>query len=257
LARIEHGSIDVGGATIAYDAVGAGPPLVLIHGLSGSGRWFAHNVATLAERFRVYTVDLVGFGRSAGGLTAARGRPRFRLDQAADQLVTVFDVLGIERVSLVGHSMGGLIAAALAAEHPERVERLVLVDAAVLPTPNDRRFDRRAWGVMRSLPRTPRQLGWTIAGDALRAGSLGLGRAIRQLLGVDWTDKVRRIQSPTLIVWGELDTIVPPEVGRRLALDVPGARLVTLDGCGHVPMWERPEAFNTAVLAFLVGEETP
>ena len=105
--------------------VGTGPPLILLHGLAGSARWWARNIPALSRSFRVIAIDLPGFGASPRG-------HRLELDGVVDQLVGTMDALGIDRASVIGHSMGGLIAGGLAADRPERVERLVLVDAAFL-----------------------------------------------------------------------------------------------------------------------------
>src|SRR5581483_1554615 len=118
--RPERRRIAVGPATIAYEVAGSGPPVVLLHGLSGSSRWWRRNIGALAPHRRVYIVDLIGFG-------ASRGQARFVLAEAAGTLMRWLDLLGLARASLVGHSMGGLIAAELAADAPDRVDRLVLV----------------------------------------------------------------------------------------------------------------------------------
>ena len=116
----------VAGRPARYRVVGEGPPLVLIHGLSGSTRWWSRNLAALSARFEVYAIDLPGFGEN-------RRWGRFRLDDVPARLLDWLDVAGIARASFVGHSMGGFITADLAARAPERVDRLVLVgpDGAV------------------------------------------------------------------------------------------------------------------------------
>src|SRR4051794_39932286 len=124
--RLERRRAEIRSATIAYEVAGAGPPVVLVHGLSGSTRWWRRNIGALTPHQRVYVVDLIGFG-------ASRARHPFALSEAASFLARWLDHLGLERVSVVGHSMGGLIAAELAADAPDRVDRLVLVDPAALP----------------------------------------------------------------------------------------------------------------------------
>jgi pimeloyl-ACP methyl ester carboxylesterase len=242
----DHGRIGFEDSALVYEAAGQGPPLLLIHGLSGSSRWWSKNVGDLAKRFRVYTVDLQGFGRS-------RARGRFNLHLAAKHLVALLDRLGIERASVVGHSMGGLIAVDLAATFPERVDRLILVDAAVFPTRRDRSLTRRTWGFVRSLRLLPADLAPVLAGDALRAGPGSLGLATYQLLRTDWTSKLSQVQAPTLVICGESDTIVPVDSGRDLAGKIASARLVILPGCGHNPMWDRPQEFNREVISFLLS----
>jgi pimeloyl-ACP methyl ester carboxylesterase len=229
-------------AALSSEVAGEGPPLVLIHGLSGSTRWWRRNVPVLAECFRTYAVDLAGFGGS-------RRSPRFRLDQAVPLLVEWLDGQGITRASIVGHSLGGLIAARLAADAPERVDRLVLVDASLLAF--DPGIGRRAAGLVRSLRWTPLDFAPLLARDALRAHPLSLGAAVAGVLRVDWRAMLAQIGAPTLVLWGERDTIVPLAVGRQIVADIPNARLVVIPGASHTPMWERPEAFNRELLAFL------
>src|SRR6185436_4249135 len=113
--RLERRRAKVGPATIAYEVAGSGPPVVLVHGLSGSSRWWRRNIGSLMPHRRVYVVDLIGFG-------ASRARHPFALAEAAGYLIQWLDQLDLERVSLVGHSMGGLIAAELAADAPDRVD---------------------------------------------------------------------------------------------------------------------------------------
>lgn len=239
--------LQVGGKTIASESSGAGPPLLLVHGLSGSTRWWRHNVRALAPHFRVHLVDLVGFGGSRG-----RGH-RFVLGEAAAALGEWMALAGAPRASVVGHSMGGLIAADLAASFPERVERLALVSAAAVPL--GRRYVRHAGGLLGALRHTAPSFWPVLAADAARAGPATLLRAISQLLAADISPRLASIQAPSLILWGEHDHLVPIALGRQLHGHLPGARFVVIPGAGHVPMWERPEAFNRELLHFLLGEE--
>src|ERR687897_3499386 len=111
-------------SALAYEVVGSGPPLILLHGLSGSRRWWGRNVPVFADSFRTYTVDLPGFGES-------RGIRWSRLDEIADRLADWLVDEGVPKAHVAGHSLGGAVAARLAARHPDRIDRLVLVDAAI------------------------------------------------------------------------------------------------------------------------------
>src|ERR687895_1024077 len=108
--------------TLAYEVVGSGPPLILLHGLSGSGRWWSRNVPVFSDSFRTYSVDLPGFGGS-------RGIRWSRLDDIADRFADWLVEEGLPRAHIAGHSLGGAVAARLAARHPDRIDRLGLVDA--------------------------------------------------------------------------------------------------------------------------------
>ncbi len=246
--RVESRYLQIGDAQLHYQVAGQGAPVVLLHGLSGSTRWWARNVPALARHFRVYLIDLIGFG-------ASRAASRFALHEAASHLTCWMDYLGIERASLVGHSMGGFIAADLAAQAPQRVERLVLVDAAALPLPRGRW--QQARGLLQGLWRLPVSFLPVLFTDAHRAGPVTILRAAQELLRADIQGKLARVVVPTLLVWGEGDALVPVELGERLASALPRAELVVLPGAGHNPMWDRPDAFNRLVLDFLKRPAPP
>src|SRR5947208_2393353 len=112
--------IKVGSSLVRYRVEGSGEPLVLIHGLGGSGGWWSRNAGVLGRHFTVYSVDLPGFG------AMRRSSEPFSIRGAVGWLHSFLHALGLERVSLIGHSMGGLIAAVFAAECPARLHRLIL-----------------------------------------------------------------------------------------------------------------------------------
>jgi pimeloyl-ACP methyl ester carboxylesterase len=211
--------------------------VVLAHGLSGSARSWDRNHVALAGQFDVHAVELLALAHP------------FVLTEAADHLVAWMDERGLARASLVGHSMGAAVALDLAARYPDRVERLVLADAAVRPVP----LPRRLGGAVVAGWRSPISLKARTTADALRAGPLALLRATRQVLALDLTARAAAVQAPTLVVWGEHDTLVPIEIGRELVSALPNARLAVIPGAGHTPMWERPADFNRLVLEFLAG----
>jgi pimeloyl-ACP methyl ester carboxylesterase len=244
--RFERRRLDVGGARVHYRVGGAGPPVVLVHGLSGSGRWWRRNAGALAARFRVFAVDLVGFGRSRGP---------FRLAEAADVLRDWMGRVGVHRAHVVGHSMGGYIAAELATGADAPVDRLVLVDAAAFPL--GWHPVRHAVGLARAVRYMAPSFLPVLAADAVRAGPWTLFRAAREAVESDLEARCEGVRAPTLVVWGEHDCVVPPAFGRRLAACLPDGELVVIEGAGHNPMWDRPGPFNRAVLDFLGRAEAP
>lgn len=229
-------------ARLHYQRAGSGDPVILIHGLSASSRWWRHNVEALAERFEVFLIDLIGFGRS-------RGRQRFVLAESAALLARWMETIGIERAHIVGHSMGGYIAAQLAAEYPAKVARLVLVDAAV-PLPRKNRL-QHLLHLGREMRYTPPSFLHLLATDAALAGPRTVWSAANQLLVADLEPELGKIAAPVLLVWGERDPLVPPVIADRLAELIPNVRRCVIPRCGHKPMLERPEAFNKAVIEFL------
>jgi pimeloyl-ACP methyl ester carboxylesterase len=236
--RLRHGPV------VASQAGADGPPLVLLHGLAGSDAWWRRNMPALAGAFRVTAIDLPGFGSS-------HPDARLILDEAPSQVAALLDELGIERAHVMGHSMGGLVAGGLAADHPERVDRLVLVDAGFLSL--DPTWRHRITGPLRTLPWTAPSILPTLLRDALRSGPVRMAKATAQVLRQDWRHKLPTITAPTLVIWGEHDHVCSPRIGERIATTVPVARLVIIRGAGHNPMWEKPAEFDREVLDFLRG----
>jgi pimeloyl-ACP methyl ester carboxylesterase len=243
----DGGRVQVGDLTLAYSTYGTGPPLILIHGLLGSRRWWSRNVEALGSCHCLYAVDLAGFGSN---LT---WRP-FVLDRAIQSLVDFMDALGIDRASIIGHSMGGLIALGMADRLLARIDRLVLVDAAVLAF--DSSLPRRFTGLVHAIRWMPIDFLPLIAVDAMRAGPVSFASAAYELLSADRRAELGRIQQPALVVWGEHDTIVPLEVAIALTRALPNAQLAIVEGAGHSPMWEQPARFNQLVTGFLRGSMT-
>ena len=173
----------------------------------------------------------------------------------ADLLAGWLDALGLERVDVAGHSMGGQVAIHFAARHTTRLRRLVLVDAAGVPRPitprNVARFAMEIaplwrWGDPTFLP--------VIVGDAWTAGPRTLLRSIAHILRDDVRPLLPSIRVPTLVIWGEADTWVPLRHAIELRRALPDATLVVMRGAAHMPMVDRPAAFNRLVLRFLEGE---
>src|SRR3954451_13212601 len=206
--QLERRRAKIGPATIAYEVAGSGPPVVLVHGLSGSSRWWRRNIGVLTPYRRVYVIDLIGFG-------ASRTRHPFALAEAASHLTQWLDQLELERVSLVGHSMGGLIAAELAADAPARVDRLVLVDPAALPLATH--LTTHALSLLRELRTISPSFLPVLLADTLRAGPLTFWRAARALMLADLRPKLALIRAPTLLIWGEHDALVPLAFAQQLA----------------------------------------
>ena len=233
------------GAYLGVRRTGTGPPVVLVHGLSGSTRWWRFNVPALKQAHAVYSLDLSGYGRSWG-------RPSRSVRDAADLICAWLDAQDLHNVTLVGHSMGGQISLHVAAQRPDRVRNLVLVCASGLLRANAARtalhLPRAAWmGERRFIGR--------IVFDGLRAGPLNLWRNATDLLRDSVQDVLPFVHARTLIVWGEQDILVPLALGRLLHEALPGSRFEVIPRAGHVAMVDRPAVFNAILLDFLNGEE--
>ena len=249
----------------------AGPLVVLLHGVGGGREaWGAagssSGAALAAAGFTAVAVDFPGYGRSApvepydlAGMAAA-----------VDRLISQ---LGLGPALLVGHSMGGMVAQELTARAPHQVASLAL--ASTSPA-----FGRPGGDWQRDFLRSrfaPLDAGAGMAGlaaqlvpamlppdapAAVRAGAQALmagvpeatyRSAVAALVAFDRRAQLPLIAVPTLVITGVLDTTAAPEVARKMAERIPGAVLQTVPGAGHLLPMERPEAFNTALLAFLAG----
>lgn len=248
-AKLERSLHRIGRYRIHALHTGAGAPLVLLHGLSGSARWWRNNVPALADHFRTHTPDLVGFGSSRTWAMQPS------IPEMAELIEQWLDINEIEQTSLVGHSMGGQIAIHVAARWPERVRKLVLVSAAGIPRDLTlsavTRFvaeilPPRSWGKPLFLP--------TVAADALRAGPRSLLSAAHRLMRDDVRPLLEKITAPTLLIWGRLDPLTPVAQGEFMAQHIAGARLIVYDDAAHMPMVDAPARFNREVLEFLLED---
>jgi pimeloyl-ACP methyl ester carboxylesterase len=238
LVETQLEEVDLDGRTFRYRVAGSGEPLVLVHGLAGSWRWWSSLLEPLAERRRLYAVDLPRPGRSVGAAALSAWLARW------------LDAVSLGRVDLAGHSLGGLVAAELAARSSERTRRLVLVAPAGIPC--GRRLPARALPLVETLAALRGSLPMVV-GDAVRMGPVGLVRGIAFVSKCDVTPELRSVRAPTLIVWGERDHLVPLWVAQQWQRALPSSRLVLLQ-CGHVPMLEAPRELSAAVLSFLDEE---
>jgi pimeloyl-ACP methyl ester carboxylesterase len=206
---------------------------VLVHGLSGSGSWWKR---VLPELGRDHDVRVVDLPRQLG------------LEDAADWLAERLGADGFRRVDLVGHSMGGLIAARLAADRPELVARLVLISPAGV-APGSR--VRHVVPLLRALRRSsPRVLPLLVL-DAVRTGPRTLWRATGEVLEADIRAHLGQIAAPTLVLWGANDPLFPPALGEIFRSEIPGAKLLVLERAGHVPMFDAAEDVSRELTRFL------
>ncbi|MBI4025979.1 MAG: alpha/beta fold hydrolase [Verrucomicrobia bacterium] len=234
----------VRGQTVGYWDGGAGQPILLIHGLGGSTlQDFGNMTAHLAKRHRVIALDLPGFGLSQDV------KIRQSVSEQAAFLVEFLDAIGVSRTILFGNSMGGWIALKLAHRHCDRVARLILAAPAGIRftpppldvfMPEDEAGTRRLLGYLFHKP--PPLPGW-FARDWLRVSRQRRHSVIEMLdsmvTGQDLMDDVaHEIRTPTLILWGAHDRLIPSETGHRFAALLPNARLKVFDRCGHLLLHE-------------------
>lgn len=279
LRRIPRDARDVTAGGVRVRAVASGarerPPLLLLHGFLSDHSSFDDVVDRLSERYYVVTPDLPGFGESEKPSPTHFPYGVERFSECVADLIAAFE---LGRVHLLGHSMGGAVALTLAAQHPELVQRLVLVDPLIYPL------------VLRGPARMPL---WPIVGPFLfkqlygramfrahfRDGVYEPGH-LMNLPRVDalydkfnvpaaresayatlktledtrvTTARLGRVRAPVLVVWGRNDALTDAQNAQRLVKDLFDARLCLLD-CGHSPHEERPTELGNAVVKFLEGQ---
>ncbi len=263
-------TVEIYGQKIYYQEAGSGPAVILLHGLGGDRSNWASTLPALSGRFHVYVPDQVGFGQSDKPMI------NYRVGTLVDFLDAFCKKVGIAKATLVGNSLGGWVAMDFALAHPDKVDRLVLVDSAGYSqqrTGGPPLTRERLVGLDPATIEGEKQLmsvvffGKAFASDAFAEQALMLHlhkndsytteRFIDSILrGEDMVDgKLGAIKAPALVVWGREDALVPLAAGKALAEDIPGAKLVVLDACGHVPQFECAAPFNAALLQFLGGEK--
>jgi pimeloyl-ACP methyl ester carboxylesterase len=266
--------VEVVGSRVNYVEMGEGPPLVLVHGLSGAWQNWLEQIPHFSDSHRVIALDLPGFGASP--------MPPWEISiPAYGRFLRDFcERLGIDRCALVGNSMGGFITTEVAIAEPERVEKLVLVSAAGITWARARRepaamigrvgraalplalrfqlsgirrpgLRRRAFqGVFHDPGSLRREVLWENLAAAM--SSPGYYDAMTNLFGYDIRDRLEEIEEPTLVVWGRNDRVVPVPAALSYKKRIGNnAELVIFDRCGHVPQMERPVRFNRLLARFL------
>jgi pimeloyl-ACP methyl ester carboxylesterase len=267
--EVEEKDVDVGG--IAAHCLIAGPAnaphVVFVHGLGGSLATWSLNLPSFAGQFRICALDLVGAGSSAKPATD------YSVPALAEFLARFLDVLGPDwqRVSIVGHSLGGAVALAFAGSYPLRIERLILVDSAGLGP----EIDRTVLDLTRSEPtrenlRTElthffaqpdlvqqalveqlyQQRAQPGAHEALVATSIAAFGDGQQR--IDLRDTLVGLNIPALVVWGDADAVIPVAHAQE-AKRAPQSRLEVFAGSGHCPHIEHADAFNQLLRSFLGG----
>jgi len=248
-------------------------PIVLLHGTSASLHTWEGWVTSLQAKRRVISLDLPGFG-----LTGPFPDGDYRMSHYSAFLAHVLDQLQVPRAVVAGNSFGGQLAWQFALDHPQRVERLVLVDAAGYP--------RNATSIpigfrLAQIPALaplmanllPRQMIEAsirnVYGDpskvsdelidryyelTLRAGNREAlrQRFIQAEAGQGFT-RITELKVPTLIIWGGRDELIPPDNAERFKRDIQGSRLVLFDDLGHVPQEEDPSRTVAVLMGFLEG----
>jgi pimeloyl-ACP methyl ester carboxylesterase len=282
VAEFEEWEIVLHGRRAVYRIAGAGPPVVLIHGMLNSSSHWQGVARHLAADHTVIAPDLIGHGDSA----APRGD--YSLGAHAASIRDLLAAIGVDRATIVGHSLGGGVAMQFFYQFPQRVERIALISSGGLGRevgPLLRTAALPGTSALLSLTIHPRLL-WAIRETGARMRSRGIGtgaylqaiaRALRPLQNrasreaflqtlravidvrgqrVSATDRLYLLEAiPTLIVWGERDNTIPLEHGRAAHEAIPHSHFKTLPGAAHFPNLEDPDGLAAALLDFIAATD--
>ena len=255
---------------LAYQLLGEGPPLVLLHGYLGDGRaTWGPQLDALSDEFTVVAWD------GPGTASSADPPPGFRLADFADRVAELIGALGLERPHVAGISLGGALAIELYRRHPDLPRTLVLASgyagwAGSLPPAET---ELRLRQVLELADRPPadfiKEVGPTMFAESTPAETVdafvanaaefhpaGLRAMARSMAEADLCDVLPQIAIPTLLIHGDSDVRSPLYVAEQLHAGIPGSKLVVLRGVGHLVNLEAPERFNAALRAFLRSAES-
>lgn len=239
------------GKTVRYYDDGAGPAVLLIHGAGATARLWHRQSGPLSRRFRVIAPDLPGFGGTERlpGIRKVRDFGRF--------MAEFLDTLGLPGASVVGSSMGGWAACWFALDFPRKTEKLVLISPAGLYFSQDPPM---------AIPDIEAELkrACSAVGSASPAGIKPLDDMTRGIETIrdmhqsggfapDLAGHLHKVKAPTLIVWGKADAVIPVSYSRSFNREIPGSRLIVLEGAGHLPHVEQPDEMNGILIDFLKG----
>jgi len=256
---------DLPGGPLTYRETGAGDAIVFLHGLAGNSLSWVGQFERFSRDYRCIAWDAPGYSGSA------LAEPD--VDRFSEALVQLFEHCAVDRATVVGHSMGGIVSARFAGRHPERVERLVLScthwggcrskGSGLTDDYRERlqAFDRggpREYGLARAramlAPDAPADVFDLIAEIASRTSRDGVEAAARMINEADNRDLLTAFACPVSVFAGEVDPVVTRERTDELAAAIPGADLVTIVGAGHAPYLEKPAEYNAALGTFLSRE---
>lgn len=234
------------------------PPLMLLHSLGTDHRVWDPQAEALSRRFRVLRPDLRGHGQS--GVPSGP----YTIDGMARDVLAALDLLGVDRLPIAGLSIGGMVVQSLAAQAPDRVTALALVDTALAIPPaalwRERAATVRAEGIA-AIADAVLSRWLTPAADPAAAAGLralllatppeGYAGAAEAIIAADLTEATRRLRLPTLVLVGAHDAATPLSAAAALRAAIPGARLEVLRGAAHIPTVEQPAAVTGALTRFL------
>ena len=252
--------VDANGERLHYEEAGSGPAVLLIHSMGADVSMWRDQIAALSDRYRCIAFDCRGHGASSYNA-------RFAVAGAAADLKAGLDVLGVETCHLIGLAMGGPIAVSFAAQWPGAVRSVTVADGFVdMREVGGARIPEWAEAI-RSTPMDAfgrRYVESRLTASASDEAREGLAAAIARVPpeayidvmkaifdGIAFTGEAATIRVPSLVIWGEEDEVTPLGHSQQIADTIPGARLETIPGAGHIANLDQPEAFNRLIADFL------
>jgi 2-hydroxy-6-oxonona-2,4-dienedioate hydrolase len=269
-----QGYLEAGGVRTRYLHAGdpAKPTLILLHGSGGHAEAYVRNLEAHAEHFSTWSIDMLGHG-----YTDKPGHP-LEIRHYIEHLLAFLDTIGVQRAHLSGESLGGWVVSRVAADHPDRVDRLVLNTAG--GSQADLEVMKRIITLSMAAAEDPNwetvqaRIKWLMADKSKGYDDLvasrqrvyrqpGFVSAIRDIMALQDPEIRARnllgpsdygsITAPTLVLWTSDDPTADITEGRRIASMIPGARFEVMPGCGHWPQYEDAKTFDRLHIDFLLG----
>ncbi len=260
-------TIHLRGINLYYEIQGTGNPILLLQGLGLDSAAWVYQIPALSQQHQLILPDHRGVGRTDQPAAS------YTTEEMAEDAIALLDALEIDQADVLGFSMGGLIAQILALHHPERVNRLLLVNTAAYLPPVTQHILQNWLQMMqdkvRPATRMRSQLPWLFTdrffGDPQQVDQLiqdslqypypqttaGFAGQLAACLTHDTRNQLQQISAPTLVLAAAADRLIPTAQAHKLATDIPNAQLQWVAQAGHNFLWETPAAFNQAVLAFI------
>jgi pimeloyl-ACP methyl ester carboxylesterase len=272
--EVEMKQVSVDGINISYTEQGEGNPIVLVHGIPTSSFLWRDMIEDLSAHGRVIALDLPGFGFSD-----PPNNEDYSLSNYARILESFLEALSIERATLICHDYGGPITLTYALKHPEKYDRLIILDTFlhtdIPPFPLSMKIARirpfgeifmRFWG--QDIARSGLEMGVMdksrISDEIVQryympdGNPAKMNKTMLGTLRVDYTEDLeiiekhlKTIEKPTLIIWGEKDKFLPLSLGEKIHKDIPGSKMEILSDCGHFIQEDQPEKATEIIIEFL------
>jgi pimeloyl-ACP methyl ester carboxylesterase len=266
--------VKISGVNVHFVETGKGPPILFLHGLGGSSRDWSANLPAFASNYRAMAMDFPGFGESD------KPEVRYSIEWLTDGVERFLQQQECDRLNLVGHSMGGLVALNLASRPKSRVKKLVITDAVGVSDKSEflaYAMSKKIMGadtewefvesflkdqfrsmaddlIEKQKPQTARDLFESLKVPIIGKPLLPMTPEVQMIASIfdfDIRPKLASIQQPTLILWGAKDSIASPQDASFLQTKIHASTLIVFPDSGHSPMMEHPSLFNQELGKFL------